>query len=81
MSETHATAPKPQKSERRPSLFARIALYVRQVIAELRKVVTPTRSELINFTIVVTVFVLVCMAYVSGLDYVFGQLVLNVFGA
>lgn len=80
MSETHA-APKPRKESERPNIFARIALYVRQVIAELRKVVTPTRSELINFTIVVTVFVLVCMAFVAGVDYVFGRFVLAVFGA
>ena len=35
-------------------LFARIALFIRQVVAELRKVVTPTRSELVNYTIVVS---------------------------
>ncbi|MBN8882560.1 preprotein translocase subunit SecE [Salana multivorans] len=81
MSETHATAPKPRKGEQRPSLFARIALFVRQVISELRKVVTPTRNELVNFTIVVVVFVLVCMAFVAGIDFIFGQLVLKVFGA
>ena len=81
MSETHTSASKPHGDERRPNLFARIALFVLQVIAELRKVVTPTRNELVNFTIVVTVFVLVCMAFVAGLDYVFGRLVLTVFGA
>lgn len=81
MSES-SVAPKPRKSEpERTGLFARIALFVRQVIAELRKVVTPTRNELVNFTIVVTVFVLVCMAFVAGLDYVFGQIVMRVFGA
>lgn len=81
MSESSVT-PKPRKSEpERIGLFERIALFVRQVIAELRKVVTPTRNELVNFTIVVTVFVLVCMAFVAGLDYLFGQIVMRVFGA
>jgi preprotein translocase subunit SecE len=55
-------------------------LFLRQVIAELRKVVRPTRSELITYTSVVLVFVLVVMLYVSGLDFVFGKLVLWAFG-
>ena len=41
----------------RPGLFARIALFFRQVVAELRKVVRPTRTELITYTSVVLVFV------------------------
>ncbi|MGF0115752.1 preprotein translocase subunit SecE [Promicromonospora sp. Marseille-Q5078] len=65
---------------KRPHLFARIALFVRQVVAELRKVVTPTRSELINYTIVVLVFVTVVMLFVTALDYVIGLGVLALFG-
>ncbi|MCK0118503.1 preprotein translocase subunit SecE [Isoptericola sp. CG 20/1183] len=57
----------------RRGIFARIALFVRQVVGELRKVVTPTRSELINYTIVVIVFVTVAMLFVTGLDLVVGQ--------
>jgi preprotein translocase subunit SecE len=55
-------------------------LYLRQVIAELRKVVRPTRTELITYTTVVLVFVLVVMLYVSVLDFGFGKLVLWAFG-
>lgn len=62
------------------NVFARIALFVRQVIAELKKVVTPTRSELWNYTLVVIVFVLVCMAFVLALDYVINKGVFWVFG-
>jgi preprotein translocase subunit SecE len=36
-------------------------LFFRQVVAEIRKVVWPTRSELITYTTVVLVFV-VCFA-------------------
>lgn len=61
-------------------LFARIALFYRQVIAELRKVIWPTRKELITYTSVVIVFVLIVIAYVSVLDVVFARLVLAVFG-
>ncbi|CAM3509044.1 preprotein translocase subunit SecE [Isoptericola cucumis] len=65
---------------KRRNVFARIALFVRQVVGELRKVVTPTRSELINYTIVVLVFVTVVMLFVTALDYVIGLGVLAVFG-
>ncbi|WP_277208490.1 preprotein translocase subunit SecE [Isoptericola croceus] len=61
-----------QGKERR-GIFARIALFIRQIVGELRKVVTPTRAELINYTIVVIVFVTVAMLFVTGLDLVVGQ--------
>jgi preprotein translocase subunit SecE len=57
-----------------------MALFIRQVIAELRKVVTPTRKELFSFTVVVLVFVIIMMTLVWGMDQVFGTLVLYVFG-
>ena len=53
-----------------------IRLFVRQVVAELRKVVRPTRNELVTYTSVVLVFVLAVMTYVSLLDFGFGRLVL-----
>ena len=55
-------------------------LFLRQVVAELRKVVRPTRTELITYTTVVLVFVLIVMLYVSVLDFGFGKLVLWAFG-
>ena len=62
------------------SLLARISLFYRQVVAELRKVIWPTRKELVTYTSVVIVFVLIVMAFVSVLDVAFGRLVLAVFG-
>ncbi|MEV7183000.1 preprotein translocase subunit SecE [Kitasatospora sp. NPDC093102] len=61
-------------------LFARIGLFYRQIIAELRKVVWPTRGELTNYTAVVVTFVVVVMAFVAGLDYGLSKLSLWVFG-
>jgi len=55
-------------------------LYVRQVIAELRKVIWPTRKELVTYTTVAIVFILVMTAFVTGLDYGFTKLVFKVFG-
>lgn len=46
------------------------ALFVRQIIAELRKVIWPTRSELVTYTTVSLVFVAIMIALVSGLDWV-----------
>ena len=60
--------------------FARLTLFLKQVLAELRKVVTPTRKELLSYTGVVLVFVVIMMALVSVLDQIFGWLVLYVFG-
>jgi preprotein translocase subunit SecE len=45
------------------------ALFVRQVVAELRKVIWPTRKELITYTAISLVFVLVMVAVVSVLDW------------
>ena len=66
--------------EKKPNFFQRIAIFIRQVIAELRKVVTPTRQELLKFTGVVLGFVVVMMAIVYGLDWVFTWLAQIVFG-
>jgi preprotein translocase subunit SecE len=73
-----ANAKRERAARRNP--FARIALFIRQVIAELKKVVTPTRRELFNFTAVVLVFVIIMMAIVWGFDQLFSWLVLFVFG-
>jgi preprotein translocase subunit SecE len=52
----------------------------RQVMAELRKVVWPTRRQLITYFWVVLVFVAVMIGIVSALDYAFGTLMFKVFG-
>ena len=59
---------------------ARGGRYVREVAAEMRKVVWPTRGELVTYTSVVLVFVAVMIALVFALDYLVGQAVLAVFG-
>jgi len=61
-------------------LFARIALFYRQIIAELRKVVWPSRNDLIQYTTVVVTFVVVMMLLVAGLDWAFSKLSFWIFG-
>ena len=68
-----ANAKKERAARRNP--FARIALFIRQVIGELKKVVTPTRKELLSYTGVVLVFVVIMMALVSGLDFGLSRLI------
>lgn len=55
-------------------------LFVRQVVAELRKVIWPTRRQLITYTVVSLVFVLIMMAIVAGLDWAFQKGVFWIFG-
>jgi preprotein translocase subunit SecE len=53
--------------------------FVRQSIGELRKVVYPTGQQLINYFVVVLVFVLFVIAYVSLLDLGFGAAIFRIF--
>ena len=78
MTETRATS---SSSERRPSDAAHgLALFLRQVIAELRKVIWPTRDQLVTYFLVVLVFVLFMIAFVSVLDFGFNKAAFKIFG-
>ncbi len=57
-----------------------VLVFYRQVMAELRKVIWPTRRELLTYTAVVLVFVVFMVAIVSAYDFAFSQGVLAVFG-
>jgi preprotein translocase subunit SecE len=65
---------KPGKKRTSPILF------YRQVVAELRKVIWPTRNELVTYTTVSLVFVIIVLAVVFGLDNLFNWLVTKTFG-
>jgi preprotein translocase subunit SecE len=56
------------------------AQFVTEVRDELRKVVWPTRKELITYTTSALVFILVMVGLVTGLDYGFTRLVFLLFG-
>ena len=87
MSDTRGSTATPERGRSgadakgdRPGLFARMSLFYRQVVAELRKVIWPTRRELITYTTVVMFFVTTLTVIVAILDALFGRLVLFVFG-
>ena len=56
-----------------------LSSFVRQSIGELRKVVYPTGQQLINYFVVVLVFVLFVIAYVSLLDLGLGWAIFKIF--
>jgi preprotein translocase subunit SecE len=73
---------KANKSEKalKPNIFVRIGLFIKQIIDELRKVVTPTSKELFFWALAVFIFVLLLMALVTGMDFGLGKLTLWIFG-
>ncbi|MFE0099585.1 preprotein translocase subunit SecE [Streptomyces sp. NPDC059009] len=60
--------------------FGRLALFYRQIVAELRKVVWPTRGQLTTYTTVVIVFVVIMIGLVTVIDYGFNHAVSYIFG-
>ena len=67
-------------TEEPTGFFGRIALFYRQVINELRKVVWPSRNMLTTYTGVVLVFVAFVIAVVSVFDLGLTKLVFFIFG-
>ena len=67
-------------SESKLSIFGRVALFYRQVISELKRVVWPTRNQLSTYTAVVLVFVGFIIVVVSAFDLVLTKIVFWVFG-
>jgi len=55
-------------------------IFFREIVAELRKVIWPTRKELITYTTVVVVFVTIMLTVVGLLDLGFGKAILWIFG-
>jgi preprotein translocase subunit SecE len=55
-------------------------VFVREVRSELRKVIWPTRKELITYTTVAVIFILVMVGIVTGIDTGLTKLVFAIFG-
>ena len=68
-------APRPPKERLGP------AEYARQVRAELRKVAWPTRAEVVNYSTIVLIALVLLTALIFGLDYVFGKGVIFLFSS
>lgn len=71
MAESQANSETAQKKR---GFFGAIIQFIREVFDQLKKVVTPSRKELLNYTLVVLGFVALMMVLVTILDFVFGKL-------
>ena len=76
------TATRTETPSARPSggRGGRPARFIRESVSEMRKVLWPSRNELVTYSIVVIIFVVIMVALVAGLDVGFAKLVLQVFG-
>jgi preprotein translocase subunit SecE len=86
MPDAQDEAPESKKKTRRGGKrakkgpFKRLALFYRQIVAELRKVVWPTRSQLTTYTTVVIVFVVIMIGLVTVIDFGLDKAAKYVFG-
>ena len=63
---------------RNPFVF--IVNYIRQVVAEMKKVIWPNRQQMVNYTIVVLVFLTFMTILIGLVDLGLAKLMLQVFG-
>lgn len=80
--QTRGPAPDRAAKPNRPAKSDRTspARFVAEVRDELRKVVWPTQHELVTYTAVALIFILIMIGIVTGLDVVFTRLVFALFG-
>ena len=75
--------PRPQNVPRpgvdRGGLFRRMATFIREVRAELRKVAWPGRNEVANLSVVVLVTLILLIGLIFVLDLAFAKAVLKLF--
>jgi preprotein translocase subunit SecE len=76
---TPARREPPRPAARPPKERIGATEYFRQVRAELRKVAWPTRAEVIHYSTIVLIALLVLTALIFFLDYVFGKAVIFLF--
>jgi len=80
MSESTGAKPDASFGARISSLPSLIREFVRESVSELRRVVWPTRKQVVTYTAVVLVFVIFMSLLVSAIDLVAGRGVLFIFG-
>lgn len=71
---------KKNSKAKKPSVFARAGKWFRELRAEMRKIVWPTRQQTINNMLIVIAAVLIVGVFVWVLDLIFGGIVAAVIG-
>ena len=78
---TSKTPKKPRKAgDRSANPFVFVYNYLKQVVAEMRKVIWPNRKQMLTYTSVVLAFLAFMVALVGLADFGLAKLVLLVFG-
>ena len=74
--ERKAAAPRPTAAAQANRPRTKPREFIKEVLAELKKVAWPTRKEVVAYSTVVFVAVVVIAAIIFGMDYVFAKGVL-----
>jgi len=67
------------QKEKKPSIFQKLARFVKDIYSELKKVLWPSRKQVINNTLTVIITCLVLGGVIWILDFALGQLYTLVF--
>ena len=59
-------------TEKKPGFFARISRSIRDMRGEMKKVVWPSRKQILNNTLVVLAAVAISAIFIGGLDSLLG---------
>ena len=73
-------AKKPKKADRSANPIVFVYTYLKQVVAEMRKVIWPNRKQMLTYTSVVLAFLAFMVALVGLADLGLTKLVMLVFG-
>jgi len=67
------------EQNKKPNIFQRLARFVKEVRAELKKVIWPSKNQVINNTIIVLIACLIIGGIIWILDFILGQLYTLIF--
>jgi preprotein translocase subunit SecE len=72
---------RPQAPAVRPSILSRILEFLREVRSEWRQVAWPTRSEIMNSSLVVFVVLVALVCFIFGLNWLFSHGFIDLFNS
>lgn len=70
-----------ENTAKKPSFIAKIGRFFKDVFGELKKVVWPTKKQVVKNSIVVIVLVIISSLGISLIDYFFGLILKLFFGS
>ena len=70
-----------ENTAKKPSFISKVGRFFKDISGELKKVVWPSKKQVINNTIVVIVVVIISSIGISLIDYFFGLIIKLFFGS